>query len=170
MNVIFLAILGLSLIVALTRGGPPERWGAVILLAMTAAELFGRALLGVRYGSLDPSALAVDVLGFFSFAAMALFCQRIWPLWAAPLQLLSCATHLIRALSLDVAPRAYWIMKSAPTLAICILLMSATLLHRRRLTKTGSDPSWRIWRRRTPRPDSLSRQARSSFSEPSSGS
>lgn len=145
MQYAFLTLLFASIIVALTKGGLPEKWGAATLITMLAVQVAGRTVVGVHYDQLDPVTLTVDVIGFASFTAIALYARRIWPLWASALQLFSLTTHFVRVLDSQVHQAVYWLMKSAPTFGICMMLIAASILHQRRLRKTMSDPSWKAW-------------------------
>lgn len=148
MNYAFLIVLVLSITLAAWRGGPPEKWGAATLTAMTAVQVVGIVAIGWRLGKIDLVALTVDLVGFAAFTAIALFARRVWPLWASALQLFSLTTHFVRASDFPIHPIVYWLMKSAPTFGICLILIAATHLHRRRLIRDGGDPSWTVWRDR----------------------
>lgn len=148
MQYAFFTLLFASIVVALAKGGPPEKWGAATLIVMTAVQFTGRALFGVRYGQLDLVAFGVDLIGFASFTAIALYARRIWPLWASALQLFSLTTHFVRVVDVNVHPAVYWLMKSAPTFGVCLILIVATTLHRRRVRRAVSGASWKVWRGR----------------------
>jgi hypothetical protein len=142
----FLLILLASIVIAGVRGGAPERWGAATLAVMTIVQIAGFYALGSRFGEIDWVATAVDIIGFAAFTAIALFTRRIWPLWASALQLFSLTTHFFRALDIHIHPGVYWLTKSAPTFGICLILIVATAMHRRRVRTSGSDVSWTVWR------------------------
>ena len=144
---VFVLLLLAGVTIALWRGGPPERWGGIALVAMTIIQAAGMSLVGARFGTIDWVAFGVDLLGFVAFTAIALFARRIWPLWASALQLFSLATHFVRVVDIHVHPAVYWLMKSAPTFLVCAILILATILHRRRAEAQGADPSWTVWRR-----------------------
>lgn len=144
----FFIILLASIVIALTRGGEPERWGAATLIVMTTAQFAVEGALGTRFVQIDWAGFTVDIIGFASFTAIALFARRIWPLWASALQLFSLSAHFFRELSIHLHPAVYWLMKSAPTFGVCLILLFATALHRRRLKASGRDASWTEWRDR----------------------
>lgn len=145
MQYAFLTLLFASIVVALAKGGHPEKWGAATLIIMLAVQVAGRTVFGVRYDQLDPVSLTVDSIGFASFTAIALYARRIWPLWASALQLFSLTTHFVRVLDNQVHQTVYWLMKSAPTFGVCMMLIAASILHRRRVRQTMGDLSWRVW-------------------------
>lgn len=120
------------------KGGKPERAGAGVLLAMLVINYAGHAVFPRVFQSVDPVGLAVDLVGFAGFSAIGVVSRRIWPLWAASLQLLSIGAHFVRALSLPVEPRVYFWMKGGPTLLVMVILIAGTLAYRRRLGSAGS--------------------------------
>ena len=144
----FLLFLLASIVIGGVKGGAPERWGAATLIVMTTVQIVGFSALGSRFGAIDWVAFAVDLIGFASFTAIALFARRIWPLWASALQLFSLITHLFRTLDIHFHPAVYWLTKSAPTFGICLILIFATVMHLRRVRTSGNDASWTVWQDR----------------------
>lgn len=140
-----LLLVALSILVALLWGGSPERYGALALIEMTALKVLGLSLFDASFDAVDPIALIVDLVGLVCYVTIAVYSMRLWPLWAAALQAISLSTHLVRDLEAYVRPQVYWIMKNYPTLAICALLIGATLLHRLRMKKGSASPFWRDW-------------------------
>ncbi len=129
-------LLALSAVVIAYRfGGPPEQQGAKIIIAMLVINYLGMLVINKRYETVDPIALLVDILGFGGFAAIGIYSQRLWPLWASSFQLLSVGAHFVRALALPVRPIVYAWMKSAPTWAVLLLLIGGTLANRQRRPK-----------------------------------
>ena len=145
---LFLILLLASIAIALGRGGQPEKWGGITLIAMTILQVLGETVFNTGFDSINWVAFAVDFIGFASFTAIALFARRVWPLWASALQLFSLTTHFVRFLDIHIHPTVYWLMKSAPTLGVCLILTCATVLHRRRAKAFGEDQSWTIWSKR----------------------
>lgn len=141
----FLLLLLASIVIAGVKGGAPERWGAATLIVMTIVQIVGFSALGSRFGAIDWAAFAVDLIGFASFTAIALFARRIWPLWASALQIFSLTTHFFRAFDIHIHRAVYWLAKSAPTFGICLILILATVMHRRRVRAGGNDASWTVW-------------------------
>ena len=142
----FFLVLLASIATALLKGGQPEKCGAGALIVMALVQFMGREVFGVRFGQIDWVAFTVDLIGFASFTAIALFARRIWPLWASTLQLFCLTTHFFRVLDIHLHPAVYWLVKSVPTFVICLILVASTMLHRRRLNSNGGDASWTVWR------------------------
>jgi hypothetical protein len=122
-------------------GGPPERAGAGILLAMVVVTYGGYGFLSPIFQNVDPVGLAVDLIGLAGFSWLGITSRKLWPLWAASLQLLSTGAHFIRALEIPVRAPVYYWMKGMPTLGVILLLIAATWLHRRRLRRSKLDSS-----------------------------
>ena len=152
MHYVFFILLLASIAIALRHGGHPEKWGAITLIAMTIVQVAGASYFGSRFITIDWVAFAVDIIGFASFTAIALFARRVWPLWASALQLFSLTTHFVRVFDIHVHPAVYWLMKSAPTFGVCLILTFATVLHRNRARTFGEDLSWTVWSARRESP------------------
>lgn len=145
-----MALVMLNLILALVAvgiayrfGKLPEQRGAQLIAAMLLINYLGMLVFIKRYGTVDPVALLVDILGVLGFAAIGIYSTRIWPLWASSFQLLSVGAHFVRALDMPVRPIVYAWMKSAPTWAVLLLLIGGTLANRQPRLSPGS-ASWPI--------------------------
>ena len=139
---IFLACMLFSIGAALVYGGAPERLGAAVVVLMAFAQFTGHQLSQAAYLNVDMVSLIVDLVGLLGMTAIALHANRIWPLWTAALQLLSCASHVGRDLSSQAEPLVYSILKSSPTFVVFILLMAGTLQHQLRVKRQGQDSPW----------------------------
>lgn len=142
---VFYAALITGLLVALWKGGQPEKFGVLVLVAITVIQLSASALFPPRFDDVDPVALLTDTIALIGFGWIAIHARRVWPIWAAAFQLLSVASHFARYVQLGIEPMVYSILKSGPTGLAIILLIVGTLLHRRRVLKYGKDPSWMDW-------------------------
>lgn len=119
-------------------GEKPERRGALIIIVMAVIGLLGQSFLPPRYGSVDPPRLMQDVIAFAGFSYIGINSKRVWPLWAAALQLLSVGAHFVRALEIPVRPIVYAWMKTGPTWAVLVLLIVGTIANRRRKLSQGN--------------------------------
>jgi hypothetical protein len=136
-------VIELAIVISAWRlGGPSERAGAGILLAMVAIAYVGILFQAPVFHRVDPIGLAVDLIGLAGFCWLAFSSRKFWPVWAASLQLLSMSAHLVRALDVPVRAPVYYWMKGLPTLGVLMLLGWATWRHRRmqRRAKRGSWP------------------------------
>ncbi|MBO0749447.1 MAG: hypothetical protein J2O44_03315 [Porphyrobacter sp.] len=143
--VVFYLVLILSVVSALWKGGKPERIGALIILAMAVLQFGFLAVVPRYYRTVDLVSVLVDTVGLVGFGALAVYAQRVWPIWAASLQLLSLTSHFSRGVDANVKPLAYVFMKSGPTFLVVIALLLGTIFHRRRLRAHGADRAWTEW-------------------------
>ncbi|WP_168176216.1 hypothetical protein [Novosphingobium sp. PC22D] len=141
----FHVLLVLSVILAVWKGDAPERCGAAVVMAMDCLQLGSILFIPRVYIAVDMVSVVVDGVGFLGFAAIAVHAMRIWPLWAAALQLISLSAHFARHFEIDVEPMVYAVMKSAPTFLVIVVLLIGTLVNWLRRARRGSVPSWQTW-------------------------
>lgn len=131
-----LAILAIS--IAVRFGERPERVGAITILAMIAISDSRYIFNYVEFSSVDYVSFVGDFVGLFGFSFAGIIYRRIWPIWAAALQLLSVGAHFVRVLEIPLRPIVYAWMKSGPTWAVLILLIAGTIASRRRRLSQSS--------------------------------
>jgi hypothetical protein len=142
--IIYTVLFALVVIYALVRGGGPERLFASILTAMLVVDRVGHAVLGeTSRSAINGLHFVIDLGSFAAMMAVMIWSRRFWPIWACSLQLLSLASHVTRMLDARLPPVITAILGIAPNYLICVCLMLGTVLHRLRLRRRGSDPSWR---------------------------
>jgi hypothetical protein len=141
----FAAILLLSIGFAFARGGGPEKWGALVIVTMTAIQVGSAFVEPRRFHEVDIASVVVDTYGVIGFGAIALYARRAWPIWATSLQILSLSSHFARQVDAGVSPLVYGLMKSSPTFFVLLALLVGTAAHRRRLRVHGKDPGWMDW-------------------------
>ncbi len=147
--VLFFSILALAAALSFWRGGAPEKSGAFFMVWMILIQSIAYGSVATRFWEVDPVALLGDSILFVGFGAIALNAKRIWPLFAAGLQLISLSAHFARQVEDDVIALAYATMKVVPTGLVLLLLVIGTLFHQHRLRKLGKDLSWadfELWR------------------------
>lgn len=98
-------------------GAAPERRGAAALLIVLLLSMVRTQLVGFDISGLDLTGLAIDFVAFLIFCRMAIHAWRVWPIWAASLQLLAVFSHAVRVLEIDMDPLAYGIMRSGPPIS-----------------------------------------------------
>jgi uncharacterized protein involved in response to NO len=103
----FWALLLLCCGYALWRGRSDERLVALVCLGASIATRFAISPLSVRYKTVEPGLLLIDLAVLAAFVAVALRSSRFWPLWIAGLQLTMSTSHALKAVDLDLLPRAY---------------------------------------------------------------
>lgn len=128
---------------ALVRGGAPERIGAGIFLAAALTSAAVESPAGAHFHMVEIGVLLVDLAVLAGFFALALFAERFWPIWMSAMQAVPVLSHLAIALNPQVIPWGYWNAATLWSYPMLLLLMFATARHRRRLARSGADPSWR---------------------------
>ncbi len=104
---IFWAIVVLICAYAWLRGRSEERIAATICLLATIATHFLISPLHERYTGVETGLLLIDLGVLAGFVAIALVSSRFWPLWAAGFQLTVSMSHVMKAVDLDLLPKAY---------------------------------------------------------------
>ena len=143
----FFLLLPLSLALALWKGGAPERYGALVIIAMALFQRVAILFVPSHFVSVDPASLVSDAIGTVGFGILAVQARRVWPIWAASLQLLSLTAHFARWAAIGVPPFVYALMRGTPTFVVLAALVLGTALHRVRIRRHGKDPSWQTWSR-----------------------
>lgn len=141
----FLIVLVLTLTLALWKGDRPERLGAAIFLSMVILQYSSRLFEPRVFEHVDLASVVVDLYALVSFGVLAVYSTRIWPLWAASLQLLSLISHFVREVDAVIEPLVYAVMKSGPTFVAVVALLMGTLLQMRRGRVGGADVPWKDW-------------------------
>ena len=105
------------------------RLGALSIFAMVVFAFASRNRLPLIFSTVDLAALGDDLLGFTSFALIGIFLSRVWPLWAAALQLIAVGSHFVRAVDVGLHPAAYAWMQALPTVLVYCLVIWAGVRH-----------------------------------------
>ncbi len=151
----FHGLMVATLAFAWIAGGRAERAGVLLVAGMAAFSWLSQAISYSRFATIDPLALVQDFVGFAGFMYIGLRARRFWPLWAAAMQLLSLAAHFARGLKSEVDPMVYALMKSVPTLVVCLAIAAGAALYRRRRRVASSRGSagsacQASWKRHSP--------------------
>lgn len=138
----FRALLILACGYALWRGRSDERLVALVCLGAVVATKFAISPLSDRYSDIEVGLLLVDLFVLGCFLYVALRSERFWPLWVAGLQLTSSTGHLMKAIDLDLLPRAYGAAAALWSYPILVLLLIGTWRgHQRRKREQGLQPA-----------------------------
>lgn len=134
MAILFKLLLIAVTAYALLRGGRDERNVALICVTGFLLTALVISPVGERFRSLEAGVLAVDLLVFAGFLAVALRSQRFWPLWVAGLQLTTTIGHLLKGIDSSLIPQAYGAALYFWGYAILLILAVGTWrsYHRRR--------------------------------------
>lgn len=138
----FLALAVGGCLYAIRCGGGPERIIGSTILATVVADPILHLALNVRFVSVDPTHLIIDVARFGAFALVALRANRFWPIWLAGLQMLALGAHLTREMELSIHPVVYAVMKAMWSYGMVVLLVFATRHHQRLIANGATRKSW----------------------------
>jgi len=145
---IFDALLLISCAIAFWKGGAPERWVALTLLAGDALSIASVLLHAGRYRHEEYGLLATDLLTFAALAAIAFHSTRWWPLVLAGLQLDGVLVHFIHFVAPHTIPIAYLDATAMWSYPMVLLLPFAVWRHQIRLKGSHGDPAWKRARAR----------------------
>lgn len=109
------------------RGRADERIAAGAALFATLSTRFVLSPLDQRYDGVELGLLLLDVAMLATFVAIALRSSRFWPLWVAGLQLTITLSHLLKAINVDLLPRAYGAAAVFWSYPILIIILLGTL-------------------------------------------
>lgn len=139
---VFWTILLLIVGYASWRGRTDERLAAG---ACFGATLFTHFILGplkIRYSTVEPGLLALDIAMLAIFVAIALRSSRFWPLWVAGLQLTMSMAHVLKAIDEHLLPRAYAAAVVFWTYPILLIIAIGTWRQHRRELRDRDTPAY----------------------------
>lgn len=125
------------------RGGGPERVVVAILTADIIIDPLMHQFLRLRFASVDPTHVILDMAYLAAFVVLAVRANRLWTLWLCAFHGLATMSHATKALDLAIHPVVYGVMQVVWSYIILALLIWGTWNHQRRLRTSGADPSWR---------------------------
>ena len=105
--IIFWTFLFVVCACAILRGRTDERIAAGACAIATLATHFVLGPLRIKYSTVEPGLVVLDLAMLATFVTLALRSSRFWPLWVAGLQLTMSMAHLLKAIEADLLPRAY---------------------------------------------------------------
>ncbi|WP_428027694.1 hypothetical protein [Altererythrobacter sp.] len=142
----YLAIVVLQL-AALRWGDQPERLCAALLVAMVIGEIILHYVVEASFvvTKVDAGHFAMSLGAEAGYLMIALYSNRVYPLWLASFQLISVLTHVARELSEGVTGTAYQLIVIAPSYFMILIVAGGIILHHKRFNRYGP---YRAWRRR----------------------
>ena len=137
-------------LLALRRGGAPEKWCSAILLGAIilarANEIASDSLSTwsvAGFATDDAAYFMIDSMTFLALATVGLGANRIYPLWMAGVQLTALLTHIAERTTSIVAPLAYAILNLSTFYLAIAFLAAGVVAHIKRTKSWGTYPSWR---------------------------
>lgn len=153
-SVIYYSLLSLTCGFALWRGGGPERVAALLFVAASIASDNAYAIGSDKYLNVELGVLVVDIALLASLITVMLLADRFWPIAMVSLHILGVLAHWVRAQEASMFAPTYNVLLSLWSYPMLLILVIATLRHRRRLRLRGADRSWRrSWHRQAPIPE-----------------
>lgn len=135
-----LAIAALLFIAAMVRGAAPERLLAGMLLVTAAANTVSGLIWGPQEGqTLELIGLLTHALLFLAILGVALYANRIYPLWLGGAQIAALACEIATFVTVT-HPSLYVIMQQAPFYMELVIMAVGLAYH---VAKAGSErASW----------------------------
>lgn len=139
----WLVLLALILL-ALWRGGAPERQAAFVFVGVFVADRLYHWILpaGAHLLRVDFGHILIDSIALAFFMVIALRANRIYPLWLASFQLMTIVSHIEQAISPTIHRGAYAVLAFAPSYLEIAVFGIGIFLHLRRQAKFGQYQSW----------------------------
>jgi hypothetical protein len=135
---------------AIARGGRPEQLVGCALLLAAATTLLINLPRTVYFQNFEAEVLLVDSALLAALVAVALRANRYWPLWVTAIHASALAVHLAKLANPSLVWPLYSFAASVSSIPIQLILLWATIRHRRRVRELGSDSPWNeSWRRPT---------------------
>jgi len=128
---LFRIMLVLVAVYAFLRGSRDERLVGFICVAGALATHLVISPLANRFASVETPVMLVDFVVFGGFLAVALRSERFWPLWVAGLQLTTMMGHMLKAIDIELLPRAYGAAMAFWAYPIVLILAIGTWRVRR---------------------------------------
>lgn len=142
---IVLACLTAVFLAALRYGGGPERLLAGLMLLIDVVDHFQHRIFGpADFVHLDPGHFTLDSITLVGMMWVALRANRMWPLPACSLQLVSVSGHFAVSAPLAGLNQAYWAMSIVPGWLQTALVIVGIFLHAKRNGRFGHYRDWRL--------------------------
>lgn len=141
-NLVYVGVLSAA---ALRWGAAPERVCVATLFLMTFGDAAYHAALaqGPVYGTVDIGHLLIDIGVAVAFIGVALWANRVYPLWLAAFQLVSVISHFAREVTGSFPKLAYGLMTYVPYYVVLLIMAGGLWRHAIRTKRYGPYRSWR---------------------------
>ncbi|MET1754688.1 hypothetical protein ABVV53_04330 [Novosphingobium sp. RD2P27] len=135
----------LLFLVAWMRGAAPERLlSGALLVFLTLWTIYDLILDAPgALEQVDPVRLLLDALMGGVVVSIALYANRIYPVWMSGAQLAALSAHFARATLVNLPPAAYMAMTQFPNYIHMLVLALGLCAHTIRKRRVGgSYPNW----------------------------
>lgn len=132
--ILYWSVLVVSCGYALVRGCTDERVAATVCIVASIVSVVVLSPMGVRYTSIEPGELSVDMIVLMIFVGIALRSDRFWPLWVAGLQFTTTLAHALKAVEFSLIPAAYGAAERFWSYPILIIIAVGAWRQHRRLS------------------------------------
>lgn len=120
---LYYIVLLVTVVVALRRGGPLERWAAYT--ALIASVLTSVLAPFPTWTDVEVRIFVIDLLVLLSFWFIALKSQRFWPYWITGWQLIAIFVHIQKMMFAEISPRPYSLLSMYIAYPILLLILYA---------------------------------------------
>ena len=149
----FALLFLVSSVLALAIGRAPERIVAATLILASVLSVSSHAIRP-KFVHPDVLLLCIDLASTVAVGAVAMRANRTWPIYVTALMAQMDLGHLLRIADPTLVPWLYWLTSSFWGYPIQLILMIATIRHRR----NGSVPGKMSWSKFSRGPTQASRQ------------
>lgn len=141
---LFLAVLGLSCLYALARGGAPERIaGGLYLAAFAVDELVHRTIDGSSYTTVEMGSFLLDLVLLLALILLAWRSTRHWTQWVAGWQLAAVVAHLAKLIDPTMHATGYAFQAQVWSYPIVITTAIGAWRYRDRLAAGIIEADWK---------------------------
>ena len=137
-------ILFLTVAASFRWGGRPEQClGLALLLILEIGDWVNHALFeDMNFARVATGHLVLDLLALIALLSVALYANRMYPLWMTSLQAMVVLSHFTVSL-VRTAPLAYSILSITPSYLLIVSLAGGVFAHCRRSRTFKTVRDWR---------------------------
>ncbi|HWW57830.1 MAG TPA: hypothetical protein VN047_13150 [Sphingopyxis sp.] len=121
---IYYIVLFITVAVAISRGGPFERWAAYT--ALIASVLTSAVTPFPTWTDIEVNIFIIDVLVLLSFWFITLKTQSFWPYWITGWQLIAIFAHIQKMMFSEIMARPYSLLSVYISYPILLLIIYAS--------------------------------------------
>jgi hypothetical protein len=127
------------------KAGAPECILAGVLFAMSPVDKLYHLLVphSILWRHANLGHLAIDTTVLACTIAVALYANRVYPLWIGGAQIIAWSAHLYRMALSEINTFAYDMMVVMPSYIQLVALTLGVWFHMSRRRRLGNYPSWR---------------------------